>query len=108
MYLSKLKKLDWQPYQIARGSNDTGTVTMRGIEKIGKGKPDRDHFIEIGWYVLKKIGEKARLITNEKHHISMSTGWEVDPDEPLSFAEFIEALPWRDAVAKTLPEDTFK
>lgn len=109
MYLSKLKKMIWLPYQITKGSADTGTVVMRALEKIkGHKTEERSYMVEIGWFILKKINEPARLIVNEKHFINCSFDWNVDPDEPVSWKEFIESLPWREAVAKTLPEDAFK
>lgn len=106
MLISKLKDLNWTPYMISRSSPDTGLLVLSYKDK--KDKNATTLYIEFGWYVLLNQHDKARLVVNKKHEVKHNFPLEVDPENPIQVHAAIELLPWRDFVAKTLPEDTFK
>ena len=99
-----MKQLKWQSYQTSKTGPDTGTIVMQAHPKGAKSP----YVVEFGWYLLKKINEKPRLIRNTKHDISVNFPIEADPENPVTLPEFVEWLPWRETVAKVLPPDAFE
>lgn len=110
MLLTDLKKLNWTPSMMSKVGPDAGLVVMTArsmVEKKSK-VASKTLFLEFGWSLVKKIGEKARLEVSPRHAIGCNFDFEKDPTDPVTIHDLIEALPWKTYVAKILPEDALK
>lgn len=108
--LSDLKKLTWAPSMMSKVGPDAGLVVMT-TETLADKKSkiaSKKLFLEFGWSLVKKIGEKAKLEVNARHIVSCNFDFERDPTDPVTIHDLIEALPWKTYVTKILPEDDLK
>lgn len=108
--LSNLKELTWTPNMMSKVGPDSGLVVMAAETLADKKSKvaSKKLFLEFGWSLVKKIGEKAKLEVNPRHIIACNFDFEKDPTDPVTIHDLIEALPWKTFVAKILPEDALK
>lgn len=108
--LSDLKKLTWTPNMMSKVGPDSGLVVM-STETVADKKSkvaSKNLFLEFGWSLVKKMGEKPKLEVNGRHIISCNFDFEKDPTDPVTIHDLVEALPWKTYIAKILPEDALK